>query len=69
MVLKREFLLYTLICRAADSDNTLATMAKIIGVIGRNDSQTANVAVNDLITMSRRLSESLPIILKEIEGK
>ncbi|VDM10572.1 unnamed protein product, partial [Wuchereria bancrofti] len=54
--------------KAADSDNTLAIMAKIIGVIGRNDSNTAHIAVDDLITMSCRLSGSLPTILKEIEG-
>uniref|UniRef100_A0A915PYT4 PH domain-containing protein n=1 Tax=Setaria digitata TaxID=48799 RepID=A0A915PYT4_9BILA len=54
--------------KAADSDNTLATMAKIIGVIGRNDSNTAHIAVDDLITMSCRLSGSLPTILKEIES-
>ncbi|VDN04493.1 unnamed protein product [Thelazia callipaeda] len=54
--------------KRADSDNTLATMAKIIGVIGRNDSNTAIVAVDDLITMSRQLSDSLPVILKAIEG-
>ncbi|KAK6103777.1 PH domain family protein [Brugia pahangi] len=54
--------------KAADSDNTLAIMAKIIGVIGRNDSNTAHIAVDDLIAMSCRLSGSLPTILKEIEG-
>ncbi|KAM3718394.1 Protein melted [Dirofilaria immitis] len=54
--------------KVADSDNTLATMAKIIGVIGRNDSDTANIVVDDLITMSSQLSGSLPTILKEIEG-
>lgn len=57
-----------IIYRVADSDNTLSTMAKIIGVIGRNDSNTAHIAVDDLITMSCRLSGSLPTILKEIEG-
>ncbi|CAG9534872.1 unnamed protein product [Cercopithifilaria johnstoni] len=54
--------------KTVDSDNTLTTMAKIIGVIGRNDSNTANIAVDDLITMSCRLSGSLSTILKEIEG-
>ncbi|EJD76466.1 hypothetical protein LOAG_16595 [Loa loa] len=54
--------------KTADSDNTLATMAKIIGVIGRNDSNAAHIAVDDLITMSCRLSDSLPTILKEIES-
>lgn len=43
-------------------------MAKIIGVIGRNDSNTANIAVDDLIAMSCRFSGSLSTILKEIEG-
>lgn len=52
----------------SDSDDTLATLAKIIGVIGRADPKTAAIAVSDLIAISRHTVESLPILLKEIEG-
>lgn len=51
-----------------ECDNSLSTMAKVVGVIGRSEPETAEKAVCDLVTMSKRLSESLPIILKEIEG-
>uniref|UniRef100_A0A183UNQ0 Protein melted-like protein n=1 Tax=Toxocara canis TaxID=6265 RepID=A0A183UNQ0_TOXCA len=51
-----------------DCDNSLSMMAKVVGNVGRTDAETAHIAVNDLISMSKRLSESLPIILKEIEG-
>lgn len=43
-------------------------IAKIVGVIGRVDCETANIAANDLIGMCKRRSESMPTILKEIEG-
>ncbi|VDK49284.1 unnamed protein product [Anisakis simplex] len=54
--------------RGTECDNSLSMMAKVVGNIGRTDLDTAYIAVNDLIAMSKRLSESLPIILKEIES-
>uniref|UniRef100_F1KT96 Protein melted n=1 Tax=Ascaris suum TaxID=6253 RepID=F1KT96_ASCSU len=51
-----------------ECDNSLSMMAKVVGNVGRTDAVTAHTAVNDLVVMSKRLSESLPIILKEIEG-
>lgn len=57
--------------RHSPTQNNLATMAKIIGVIGRStkDSKIADIVVQDLIDLCHKSnSQNLPILLKEIEG-
>lgn len=53
------------------TQNNLATMAKIIGVIGRStkDHKLAEIIIQDLIDLCHKSnSQNLPILLKEIEG-
>uniref|UniRef100_A0A914CM34 Uncharacterized protein n=1 Tax=Acrobeloides nanus TaxID=290746 RepID=A0A914CM34_9BILA len=50
------------------TQNNLATMGKIIGVIGRTNEQMAMISVPDLIELCHKSnSQNLPILLKEIE--
>ena len=58
--------------RHSTTQNNLATMGKIVGVIGRasEDEQTATVVVQDLIELCRRCTlQNLAVLLKEIEGR
>uniref|UniRef100_A0A0N5AWX3 PH domain-containing protein n=1 Tax=Syphacia muris TaxID=451379 RepID=A0A0N5AWX3_9BILA len=51
-----------------ECDKSLSMFAQVFGSIGKCEQYKAKEATEILIMMCRRLSDSLPIILKEIEG-
>ncbi|TMS35006.1 hypothetical protein L596_002493 [Steinernema carpocapsae] len=55
--------------RSTHCQNNLATIAKVVGVIGRINDRLATIAVHDLLDLCQKSNTSnLPILLKEVEG-
>ncbi|KAK0395297.1 hypothetical protein QR680_001211 [Steinernema hermaphroditum] len=55
--------------RSTYCQNNLATIAKVVGVIGRINDRLATVAVHDLLDLCQKSNtNNLPILLKEVEG-
>uniref|UniRef100_A0A1I7ZUC5 PH domain-containing protein n=1 Tax=Steinernema glaseri TaxID=37863 RepID=A0A1I7ZUC5_9BILA len=55
--------------RSTYCQNNLATIAKVVGVIGRINDRLATVAVHDLLDLCKKSNaNNLPILLKEVEG-
>lgn len=51
-----------------DCDKSLSMIAQVVGSIGKSEQFKAADASEILVMMCKRLSDSLPVILKEIEG-
>lgn len=54
--------------RGAECDRSLSMIAQVVGSIGKSEQYKAKDVVEILIMICKRLSESLPVALKEVEG-
>ncbi|VDD97196.1 unnamed protein product [Enterobius vermicularis] len=68
-----EFLMFVLLplkkfFRGAECDRSLSMIAQVVGSIGKSEQYKAKDVVEILIMICKRLSESLPVALKEVEG-